>query len=132
MIPDDDNSGNENDAKRRRCIPTPIDSTLVNRRVMRTTTITLAELLQENLDLTVNMNKRHVDVQIMRVITPQANQNAVTRYTRSNQQNEARFNRFILCFVIAEASSARSCVSVIGSYSGNYCAKTDFFLPPHI
>ena len=84
---DDDNSGNENDAQRRIFIPTPIDSALINRIVMRTITITLSKLLQENLDLTVNMNKRHVGVQIVRVITPQANKNAVTRYTRSNRQN---------------------------------------------
>ena len=88
MTPDDNNSGNENNAQQRRCIPTPIDSTLINHIVMQTTTITIYKLLQENLDLTVNINKRHVDVQIMRVITPQANQNAVTQYTSSNQQNE--------------------------------------------
>ena len=41
-------------------------------RVMRTTTITIAELLQENIDLTFSMNKLHVDGQIMRVITLQA------------------------------------------------------------
>ena len=88
MTPDDDNSGNKNDvtvrAQRIIFIPTPIDSTLINIRVMRTKSINLSELTQEDLDLTINMKKRHVDVQIMRVITLQANQNDITRYTRSN------------------------------------------------
>ena len=47
------------------------------------------------------MNKRHMDVQIMIIITPQENQNTITWYTRSNQQNKFRFNRFILYCVIA-------------------------------
>ena len=71
----------------------------------QTTTITLAELLQENIDLTVNMNKRHVDVQIMGVITPQAKQNAATRYICYNQHNGIVLNCFILCSVVAKASS---------------------------
>ena len=72
---------------------------------MRTIIITIYELLQESLDLTVNMNKRHVDVQIMRVIIQQANQNAVSCYTRSNQQHEVRFNLFIFYCVVTESSS---------------------------
>ena len=98
MTPDDNNSGNENNAQQRRCITTPIDSNIINHRVMRTTTIHLTKLIQENLDLTFNTNKRHTDVQIITVITPQANQNSVTRYTRNNQQNEVRFN--ILYYVV--------------------------------
>ena len=50
------------------------------------------------------MKKQYVDVQIMRVITPQANQNSITRYTCSNQKNEVIFNCFILCHVVDEAS----------------------------
>ena len=50
------------------------------------------------------MKKQYVDVQIMRVITPQANQNYITRYTCSNKKNEVIFNCFILCHVVDEAS----------------------------
>ena len=84
---------------------TYVDLSLVNQRVMAiTTNITLSELLQENLDLTVNMNKRHMDIQILRIITPQPNQNALTRYQRTNQTHQVRFNRFILCRIFREHS----------------------------
>ena len=53
MTPDDDNIGNKNNVTVREqriiCIPTPSNSTLINRRVMWKTTIDIAKLLQENL-----------------------------------------------------------------------------------
>ena len=61
MILDNGNSGNKNDVtvrtQRTKYIPTPVDSNLINCRMMQTTTITLAKLLKENIDLTVNKNK---------------------------------------------------------------------------
>ena len=96
---------NDRPSQRQRTILAPIDMNLINRRVMRTTEVTVTELMTDKVDETINMNRKHIDVQILRVITPQANQNATTRYQRTNQQNNnVRFTRFILCRVLSERS----------------------------
>ena len=55
-------------------------------RVMRTAEATVTMLLDERLNAKVNMNRTHIDLKILRVVTPQANQNAVTCHQRGNQQ----------------------------------------------
>ena len=91
---DADNEMNIN-AQRRRVILMPSDSSFPHMRVMRTTDIAVTMLLGENLNASVKMNRTHIDLQILRVVTHQANQNAVTRHKRGNQQ-QVRFIRIIL------------------------------------
>ena len=44
----------------------PANSSLTNMRVMRTTVVTVTMVLDENLDANVNMNRTHIDLQILR------------------------------------------------------------------
>ena len=55
-------------------------------RVMRTAEATVTMLLDESLNAKVNMNRTYIDLKMLRVVTPQANQNAVTCHQRGNQQ----------------------------------------------
>ena len=64
----------------------PADSRRTSMRVMRTAEATVTMLLDESLNSKVNMNQTHIDLKILRVVTPQANQNAVTCHQRGNQQ----------------------------------------------
>ena len=64
----------------------PADSRRNIMRVMRTAEVTVTMLLEEILNDKVNMNQTHIDLKILRVITPQANQNLVTCHQRGNQQ----------------------------------------------
>eukprot|EP00957_Ditylum_brightwellii_P199000 15169013-Ditylum_brightwellii.AAC.1 len=66
--------------QRQRVIMAPIDASLINHCVMQTTKVTVAELISENIDNAINMNRRQIDIQILRIITPQSNQNATTHY----------------------------------------------------
>ena len=64
----------------------PADSRRTSMRVMRTAEATITMLLEKGLNAKVNMNQIHIDLNIIRVVTPQANQNAVTCHQRGNQQ----------------------------------------------
>ena len=64
----------------------PADSRRTSMRVMRTAEATVTILLDESLNAKVNMNRTNIDLKIIRVGTPQANQNAVTCHQRGNQQ----------------------------------------------
>ena len=64
----------------------PADSRHTSMRVMRTAEATVTMLLDESLNANVNMNRTHIDLKILRVVTHQANQNAVTCHQRGNQQ----------------------------------------------
>ena len=55
-------------------------------RVMRTAEATVTMLLDESPNAKVNMNRTHIDLKILRVVTPQAKQNVVTCQQRGNQQ----------------------------------------------
>ena len=55
----------------------PKDSRRTSMRVMRTAEATVTMLLEESLNAKVNMNRTHIDLKILRVVTTQANQNAV-------------------------------------------------------
>ena len=56
----------------------PVDSRRTSMRVMRTAEATVTMLLDKSLNAKVNMNRTHIDLKILRVVTPQENQNAVT------------------------------------------------------
>ena len=64
----------------------PADSRRTSMRVMRTAEATVTMLLDKSLNAKVNMNQTHIDLEILRVVTPQANQNAVTCHQGGNQQ----------------------------------------------
>ena len=51
----------------------PGDSRRTSMRVMRTAEATVTMLLDESLNAKVNMNRTHIDLKILRVVTPQAN-----------------------------------------------------------
>ena len=86
-------------ARRQRIMQSSIDQNLIGTRVMRTEEIKLKELLNENVEMEKSLNKTHVNLQILRIITPQAGNtgNAMTRYHRGNQQQRINFIRIILC-----------------------------------
>ena len=94
--PSDDN--NPRPAQQARTIETPYDVTLVGKRVTMTTAISLQDLLNENVELNFRMNRCHLLVQILRIITPKAGNNiANTRYQRGNFQQKITFIRILLC-----------------------------------
>ena len=62
---DADDEMNRNTQKIR-VIMMPANSSLTNMRVMRTTVVTVTMVLDENLDANVNMNRTHIDLQILR------------------------------------------------------------------
>ena len=64
----------------------PADSRRTSMRVMRTAEATVKMLLDKSLNAKVNMNRTHIDLKIIKGVTPQANQNAVTCHQRGNQQ----------------------------------------------
>ena len=67
-----DNEININ-AQRRIFIMIPDDSRRTSMRVMRTAEATVTMLLDESLNAKVNINRTHIDLIIVRVVTPQAN-----------------------------------------------------------
>ena len=62
------------------------DSSRTSMRVMRTAEATVTMLLDKSFNAKVNMNRTHIDLKIIKAVTPQANQNAVTCHQRGNQQ----------------------------------------------
>ena len=64
----------------------PDDSRRTSMRVMRTAKATLTMLLDERLNAKANMNRTHIDLIILRVVTPQANQKVVTWHQRGDQK----------------------------------------------
>ena len=53
----------------------PGDSRRTSMRVMRTAEATVTMLLDKSLNAKVNMNRTHIDLKIIKAVTPQANQN---------------------------------------------------------
>jgi hypothetical protein len=68
-------------AQRQQIVQSPIDQNLINTRVMWTKEIKVKDLLNENVEMEMILNKTHVNLQILRIITPQAGNtgNAMTR-----------------------------------------------------
>ena len=64
----------------------PADSLRTSMRVVRTVEDTVTMILDKSLNGKFNMNQTHIDLKILRVVTPQANQNAVTCHQSGNQQ----------------------------------------------
>ena len=64
----------------------PTGSRRTSMRVMRTAEATAKMLLEKSLNAKVNMNRTHIDLKIIRFVTPQANQNEVACHQRGNQQ----------------------------------------------
>ena len=64
----------------------PADSRRTSMRVVRTAEATTTMIMDKSLNSKVNMNQTHIDLKMLRVVTPQSNQNAVTCHQRGNQQ----------------------------------------------
>ena len=64
----------------------PVDSRCTIMRVMRTTEANVTMPQDKSLNAKVNINRTHKDLKILMIVTPQANQNAVTCHQRGNQQ----------------------------------------------
>ena len=64
----------------------PVDSRRTSMGVMRITEATLTILMDKILIAKVNMNQTHIDLKIIKAVTPQANQNAAICHQRGNQQ----------------------------------------------
>ena len=64
----------------------PGDSRRTSMRVMRTAEASVTMLLDKSLNAQVNMTRTHIDLNIVKAVTPQANQNAVTFHQRGNQK----------------------------------------------
>ena len=78
---------------------TPIDRNLIGTRVMLTEEIKIVDLLNENVENEMNLSKKHIVGQIVRIITPQAGSSgsALTRWQRNNNQQQITFTRIYLC-----------------------------------
>ena len=76
-----------------------IDKNLIGTRVMKTNEIKLNSLLNENIESIIDLEDTHLDVQILRIITPNDGKsgNAITRYQRNNQQKQLPYTRTLLC-----------------------------------
>ena len=84
--------------QRARVMETPIDLGLIGTRVMRTNPITIEDLLDENVEFKHNINRTHLKLQILRIITPKAGSNtATTKYQRGGMSQKISFVRIILC-----------------------------------
>ena len=76
------------------------DSTLITMRVMKTTKVTITIIMCQTFDTNKNVNRTHIELKIIRVVTSQPNNNTATYYWRGNQQNWFQFNWNILCWFI--------------------------------
>lgn len=108
-----ENGGNEDrfeqqpDTTRRRHSMLPFDMNLFGSAVVtRLREVSISTLMQDDVQETNNMNRFYLDVQILRVITPSPNQNAVV-YNRGRRANTQQigYNRIILCRVHSESNS---------------------------
>ena len=90
-----DNEININ-VQRRRVIMIPADSLRTSMIVMRTAEATVTMLLDKSLNAKFNMNWTYIDLKILRVVTPQANQNSVSYHQRGNQQQLVWFMWIII------------------------------------
>lgn len=114
MSSEDDNVGSSSSAghqapnvdpppssRRQRVIQMPVDRALLGDLVMSTHEVKVRDLLNEDIEMEVNLNRTHLNLQILRIITPQsgnAGNQAMTRYQhRINSQQKITFIRIILC-----------------------------------
>ena len=99
---DNDNNDHTNrNARRRRIILVPANSSLTNMILTRTTKVTIKTLMYENLDANVNTNKTHIDMKILMVARIQPNQNQVTCYQICNHQKQLLSICMIICLFLS-------------------------------
>ena len=75
----------------------PFNSSLLNARAMRTNLISLDRLKLDDIDFDVNLNKFHIDVQIMYMITLILNVSASTKYFKNSNAKEIKYTQIFKC-----------------------------------
>ena len=104
---------------------TPINRNLLRKYVWNTQEVTIQDHLSKSIEDDFKLSRCHLNVQIMRIITPQGGQNgnAYTRYQRGSGQQKISFSyRTAKCCVchsnqqLYSSKSVRRC-SVEGSYT---------------
>ena len=76
----------------------PMDTALICTRVMRTNEISPTSLLDENVELNHNMNCSHLNIQILRIITPNNGSNTSTmKYQQGRFSQNITLIRIIMC-----------------------------------
>ena len=93
-------------AQRRRAMLIPIDVFLINDHVMTFDNITINELSDPEIEFKTNMNKKHIDTQILRIITPHANTQSFFKsmWKKINTETKLQYKRLLLCPVCHENS----------------------------
>ena len=77
---------------------TPVDTGLIGTRVMRMNEISLAGLLNESVELHQNINRFHLNLQILIIITPKNGSNITTmKYQRRGSHQKINFIHIIMC-----------------------------------
>ena len=97
--------------RQRRVLECPLDRNLLDKHIMDTLPVKIQELLQEDVETQLNLNRGHITVQILGIITPQGGPtgNAYTRFQRGNNgQQKINFIRILLCH-----SYGRPCYKMI-------------------
>jgi hypothetical protein len=98
------NLGDDNNRRnvRSRTQLSPIDQSLIGSVLMRrmTNEVTIDDLIDEKKILEMNLNRNYIDVQLVRVITPNKDQKANIYATRRRGNNQdVHFSRIYLCRV---------------------------------
>ena len=86
-------------AQRRRAMLVPIDVFLINDHVMTFDNISINELSDPEIELKINMNKKHIDIQILRIITPHANTQSSFKSMckKTYTETKLQYKRLLLC-----------------------------------
>ena len=97
---DDSSSSNQPAANRRRTILTPLDPELLNSTLMSSIDeVNINSLRSGNDDIfEMDLDTNYLDVQLIRIITPNMNQRAsVYGIKRRNNNQDIHFSRLFLC-----------------------------------
>ena len=83
-----------------------IDVFLVNDHVMTFDNITINQLSDPDIEFKTNMNKKHIDIQILRIITPNANTQSSFKsmWNKTNNETNLKYKRLLICRVCHENS----------------------------
>ena len=77
---------------------TPVDTGLVGTRFMRPNVISLVSLLGESVELHHNINSSHLNLQILRIITPNNGSNTDTmKYQLGGFSHHITFICILMC-----------------------------------
>jgi hypothetical protein len=87
-------------AQRRRAMLVPIDVFLINDHVMTFDNISINELSDPEIEFKTNMNKKHIDIQILRIITPNASTQSSFKsmWKKTNTETDLKYKGF--CYVL--------------------------------